>query len=209
MIKRDKTPDKFWVTTVELHDLGKRRHPDLPWVFLTYSASDPQRLLERLNSHKSKHWAKSHAKRILHQFSSGPFKNKNLARKAKVKTQRELSANGYTVNRDQTIWSVYVIEMDQQQSPDPSRPYVYVGETTLTPEERFKQHIEGGTNKRGTIKLHSTKRRHLMKKLRYDLFPPDNISFTRAQSVQAEQRWIRHLKSLNYQVEGGHKTKQS
>lgn len=201
---RDNNSSLYWVTAIELNDLGSRRHPDLPWVFLTYSARPPERWLERLKSGNCKHWANGQATHILPQFSSGPFENKNIARKTKLKFQRELSALGYTVNRDQTIWRVYVIELDQQHSPDPTKPYVYVGETSLSPEARFQQHKEGAKNKKGTFALHSSKRQSLIKHLRYDLCPNPNIFHSRDQSVNAERKLISELRVSGFQVEGGH-----
>ncbi|MFC1651334.1 GIY-YIG nuclease family protein [Candidatus Latescibacterota bacterium] len=57
-------------------------------------------------------------------------------------------------------YNVYVIELDKEfgetkkakeANPfrNPDRPYVYVGYTFKTPEERFKQHMSGKPGKKG------------------------------------------------------------
>ncbi len=63
-------------------------------------------------------------------------------------------------------YNVYVIELDKEFSEtkkakeanpfrNPDKPYVYVGYTSKTPKERFKQHMSGMPGKKG-IKLSST-----------------------------------------------------
>ena len=59
-------------------------------------------------------------------------------------------------------YSVYVIELKkefsltkkaQEHNPrqEADKPCVYVGYTSKTPEQRFKQHMEGARNKRGPL----------------------------------------------------------
>ena len=59
-------------------------------------------------------------------------------------------------------YSVYVIELKnefaltskaKERNPqlEPGKPCVYVGSTSKTPEQRFREHMEGARNKKGPI----------------------------------------------------------
>ena len=88
-------------------------------------------------------------------------------------------------------YCVYIIEIDH----DPY--YVYVGQTYLTPEERFQQHQEGihsAPSLRGAVNL----------KLRPDLYEHLPKLKTRQAALKAEFDVAKRLWDLGYRVEGGH-----
>ena len=84
---------------------------------------------------------------------TGPPMTKDDALAAKRELVARLSEEGYTVNGDRTVWRVYVIELSDDVGPraTPTLPWVYVGQTSNTPEERFRQHRDGARNAKGAI----------------------------------------------------------
>ena len=42
-----------------------------------------------------------------------------------------------------TVYRVYVIELDESLRQGTGKPAVYVGQSAKTPEERFEQHLRG------------------------------------------------------------------
>jgi len=148
----------------------------------------------------------SYEKQLRDEFCCGPFPTRgeaSLVKKAKAADLRKL---GFRVNGDNTVWRVYVIELDQAHSPDPSRPWVYVGETCKSFEERFSQHMQGKRNRSGRGRLFATVVRKHGVRLRPDLYPPEpNLNYSRTDSEKSEQEWIVKLESRGFQVEGGHK----
>jgi hypothetical protein len=144
---------------------------------------------------------------IREEFCSGPFQTRGEASLVKKAKAAELRKLGFGVNGDNTVWKVYVIELDQVRAPDPSCPWVYVGETCKNVEERFLQHKQGKRNRSGRGRLFATVVRKHGVKLRPDLYPPEpNRNYSRKDSEKSEQEWINELKSRGLQVEGGHKS---
>jgi hypothetical protein len=94
-----------------------------------------------------------------------------------------------------------VIELDPKGCKDPEKGFVYVGETSKTPEERYKEHLEGKRSKRG--RLYSREVRKYGKCLRTDLAPEIRY-FDGVSSKAAEKRWARKLRDEGYRVVGGH-----
>ena len=64
------------------------------------------------------------------------------ARRQKRKLINKLGNQGYTVNGDIRVWRLYVIELDDGVGPraDERFSWIYVGETTRDPQDRFEQH---------------------------------------------------------------------
>lgn len=85
---------------------------------------------------------------------------------------------------------VYVIQLGE----DPKR--VYVGQTGKTPEERFEDHRTGHRSSR-VVKRYAD-----CLTLRPDLAPSQ--AFTFQESQEAEAALARQLRSLGYDVYGGH-----
>lgn len=93
---------------------------------------------------------------------------------------------------------VYVVELDDAVGPrrDPRFPSVYVGQSAVPPEERFRQHKEGYRASRHV-------RRH-GKYLRPRLYRHFNPIATREQAVTLEKELARRLRNRGYTVYGGH-----
>jgi hypothetical protein len=75
---------------------------------------------------------------------------------------------------------VYVIELsDAIGTHRPNRPNLYVGETGLTPEQRFEKHKAGGLTASPKVKRYGIR-------LRPDLYEHLPVYPTEAESVEAE-----------------------
>jgi len=141
------------------------------------------------------------------EFCSGPFESKSEASLMKKAKAADLRKQGFWVNGYNTVWKTYVIELDQAHAPDPSRPWVYVGETCKSFEERFLQHKQGKRNRSGRGRLFATVVREHGLRLRPDLYPPGpNLNYSRTDSEKSERDWIVELRSRGFQVEGGNKS---
>jgi hypothetical protein len=93
---------------------------------------------------------------------------------------------------------VYVIELDDEVGPrrDPRYPSVYVGQSAVPPERRFRQHLEGYRSSRH-VRKHG-------KHLRPRLYGHFNPIATRAEALATERELARRLRNRGYTVYGGH-----
>jgi len=106
--------------------------------------------------------------------------------------------------------SVYVIELDQKvwtesrkfRAANPTykgiRPCLYVGMTSKSPQERFKQHVTGYRNSKG-YKLSSSIVHKYGKMLRPSLYANFN-PMTRSEATSMERDLANSLKKRGYAV---------
>lgn len=87
-------------------------------------------------------------------------------------------------------YRVYVIELDDPMT-------VYVGQSYLTPEERFKKHISGVKSSRYVKKATNPK-------LRPDLYKHLPAYHRREDAERMEEKHARYLVKLGFNVYGGH-----
>ena len=199
-MRRQRQP-RNWAIVVELDDVIPRRDPDKPNLYVGLTVEEPATRYERLKMGYGPAWLRGHLVRLRDDLVSGPILSQDEARRELRMAIRCLRNEGYTVNRDTRVWTVYVIELDPKGCKDPGKGFMYVGETSKTPEERFKEHIKGRRNKRG--RLYSRMVRKYGRSLRPDL-APETRYFDAASSKAAEKRWARKLKDEGYKVVGGH-----
>jgi hypothetical protein len=190
-----------WVLVVELDDIVPRRDLDKSNLYVGLTIEEPAVRYERLKMGYGPAWLQGHLVRLRGDLVSGPFLSRDDARLECRMAIRCLKSEGYTVNRDTRVWTVYVIEMDPKGCKDPGKGFVYVGETSKTPEARYTEHIKGKRNKCG--RLYSRSVRKYGTRLRMDLAPEIRY-FDGASSKAAEKRWARKLKDEGYKVVGGH-----
>ena len=190
-----------WVIVVELDDVVPRRDPGKPNLYVGLTVEEPATRFERLKMGHGPAWLQGHLVRLRDDLVSGPFLFPDNVRRERRMAIRCLRSEGYTVNRDPRVWTVYVIELDPKGCRDPGKGFVYVGETSKTAEARNEEHIKGKRNKRG--RLYSRSVRKHGRSLRMDL-APETRYFDAASSKAAEKRWARKLKDEGYKVVGGH-----
>lgn len=199
--------DRHRVLVVELDDgFGPRRRPDRPNVFVGITTREPAAQFERVRSGSKRHRAiRDHGIRLREDLSrSYPPTTEADARRQKRKLVEKLMRKGYTVNGDTRVWTLYVIELDDAVGPraDPALPWVYVGETSLTPEERFEQHMNKATNKNGP--LYSRVVANHGVKLRPDLYEHEPPRYTSQDAKVAEALLGERLAAEGYSVTGAH-----
>lgn len=112
-----------------------------------------------------------------------------------------------------TEYSIYVIELDKkvlkhkkfrEKNPDynPEKPCVYVGETSLTPEERFHIHQTKGKSKKG-ISLHNPFVYKYGIRLKPRLYISHNPMGSAKEATKMEEEKARRLRKRGYGVWGG------
>jgi hypothetical protein len=113
-------------------------------------------------------------------------------------------ARVHAVTTPKETFSVYVIELDDRLcqrtncvSRHSGKPHVYVGQTSLTPEERFAVHLAGGITSRPAVRKHGVR-------LRRRLYRNWGPYETREDARAAEARLARRLRARGFCVRGGH-----
>ena len=202
MSKNDTASQKYWLIVIELDDLMPRRDPSKPNLYVAKTATPPEKRFEIIQKGKRTHWYTNHVNQLRSDLApTKTYKSKEDAKTACSKLIKKLTKQGFTVNRDTRVWNVYVIELDKTAVTNPGEGYVYVGETSRTPEERFKQHREGARNKHGRLYASVVKDHGV--KLRPDLAPTTKY-FNQASAKRGEKEHFELLKSKGFNVKGGH-----
>jgi len=138
------------VVTLLVGDVVPRRNPELPVVFVTDSTqADDAVVLRRAKGRKS--FLRASATGILAEGTSREFTDDAGALgQERADVRRRLSEAGYTVNPSEgRTFRIYVIETDNSRTGAPGRPWVYVGMTSKTADERVSEHLRGVPNRRG------------------------------------------------------------
>ena len=193
---------KYQLMVVELYDVVERRDPQKPNLYVAKTISRPEVRFAAIQSSKKLSWYTKEIKKLRPDLAPATiFYSKKRADTAYKKLLKELGKQRFTVNKDTRVWSVYVIEINTTAIPNPGKGVFYVGETSKTPEERFKEHIEGKRNKK--IRLYAPFVFKHKGKLRPDLAPKLKY-FSQECSEKAEKEHLNLLKAQGYIVEGGH-----
>ena len=202
MKTEDSTPQEYWLIVIELDDVVPRRDPKKPNLYVAKTVTQPEERFATIQRSKKKHWYTEHVIRLRTDLAkSRSYKSSEDAKQALLKLTRKLTSEGYTVNRNTQVWTVYVIELDKSAVTNPGKGYVYVGETSRTPEERFRQHREGARNKFGRLYAGVVKQHGV--RLRPDLAPRKK-HFDQASAKRGEKEHFELLKSRGFNVKGGH-----
>jgi len=192
---------KYQLMVVELKDVVKRRDPKKPNLYVAKTISTPEARFKAIQRSKKLSWYTKDIKQLRPDLAPTTiFHLKKRADAAYTNLVKDLSQQGFTVNKNTTAWSVYVIEVNTAAILNPGKGVLYVGETTKTPKQRCKEHNEGIKNKRGP--LYS---RFVFKhkgELRPDLAPKRKY-FSQECSKRAEKEHFNLLKAQGYFVKGG------
>lgn len=198
----ESTSQDYWLIVIELDDVVPRRDPKKPNLYVTKTVTPPEKRFATIQRSKKKHWYTEHVIRLRADITnSRSYKSSEDAKQALTKLTRKLTSEGYTVNRNTQVWTVYVIELDKTAVTNPGKGYVYVGETSRTPEERFRQHMDGARNKHGRLFAGVVKQHGV--RLRPDLAPRKKY-FDQASAKRGEKEHCELLKSKGFNVKGGH-----
>jgi predicted GIY-YIG superfamily endonuclease len=110
----------------------------------------------------------------------------------------DIVSAGTRPRRAVRVYRIYVVELADAAAPrrPPGQASVYVGQTVVTPEERFAQHKAGH-------KASRVVRRHGVR-LRPDLYEGLPLLASREAALVLEARVAAELRSRGFRVFGGH-----
>ena len=202
MSKKDPPPQDYRLIVIELDDVVPRRDQRKPNLYVARTVTPPEERFATIQRSKKIHWYTAHVLKLRSDLAnSRTYKSSDDAREACSKLSKKLTSEGYTVNRNTQVWTVYVIELDKTAVSNPGKGYVYVGETSRTPEERFKQHRDGARNKNGRLYANVVKQHGV--RLRPDLAPRKKY-FDKDAAKRGEKEHFELLKAKGFNVKGGH-----
>lgn len=198
------------IIIVELDSTMPRRIPTLPHLYVANTVDSPEGRLQQLLNGKGPDYARgkySALRQDLNPFlDSAEDEFEAATRLASLK--RALTKTGYAINGKATAWHTYVVDLDPTGMTDVGKGYVYVGQTSHTPEERYAIHkaprrpapakdIRSKVVHRKGVGLNYK----LMKKL-----TPSPPVFTKQDALALEKKWAKKLHNMGYRVEAGDAT---
>lgn len=194
---------RYRVVVLELTDVVSRIRTDRPNIYVGVTTRTAEQLADGLNGGKYKPaWARSNVVGILDTLAPTGTFTYTEAKQLRDDLKRQLRTKGYTVNRNTTAYRTYVIDLHNPDLDDPGKGYVYLGQTSKTPEQRLHEHLTGARSRKG----HNLASRKVSKygtHLNYDLMT-QRIYLTQKQALEAERRLAERLRQQGYIVEGGH-----
>jgi len=194
---------RYRVVVLELTNVVSRIRTDRPNLYVGVTTRTPQQLADGLNNGKyTPAWARNNVVGILDTLAPAGTFTYTEAKQLRDDLKRQLRTKGYTVNRNTTAYRTYVINLHNPNLADPGKGYVYVGQTSKTPEQRRQEHLNGTPSRKG----HNLASRKVLKygtELNYDLMT-QRIYLTQKQALTAERRLAARLRQQGYTVEGGH-----
>ena len=194
---------RYRVVVLELTDVVSRIRIDRPNIYVGVTTRTAEQLADGLNNGRyTPAWVRNNVVGVLDTLApAGTFTHMD-ARQVRDDLKRQLRTKGYTVNRNTTAYRTYVIDLYNPDINDAGKGYVYVGQTSKTPEERLHEHLTGARSRKG----HNLASRTVSKygrQLNYDLMT-QRIYLTQQQALKAERRLAERLRQQGYIVEGGH-----
>jgi hypothetical protein len=193
---------QYSLIVLELEDVVPRRDETKPNLYVANTTMLLTARFELLKNGRGPDWLSGHIRQIRHDLSFADFTLElGYATKFKSETIAALRSEGYTVNRNTDMWTVYVIELDPRAAKNCGAGHVYVGETKKNPTQRFQEHLSRAVNSKTRL-FSSVVASHGIR-LRMDLAPTRQF-FDKQSSKAAEAEWAEHLRSLGYIVKGGH-----
>ena len=193
----------YRVVVLELTDVVPRIRLDRPNIYVGVTTRTPQQLADGLNNGKYKPvWARNNVVGFLDKLAPDGTFTYMEAIQQRDDLKRQLRTKGYTVNRNTTAYRIYVINLHNPDLKDAGKGYVYVGQTSKTPEQRLQEHLTGARSAKGH-NLASRKVFKYGKNLNNELMTT-RIYLTKKQALKAERRLADRLRKQGYTVEGGH-----
>lgn len=138
----------------------------------------------------------------------GDIFEKKKSEKILHSEKERLTRQGHAINGSFTIWHTYVVDLDPTGIPDPGNGYVYVGQTSHTPEERYAIH-KAPKPEPPAIDLGVAVVRERGMGLNYVLaaeLSPQPPFFLYKDALNAEYVWAKTLYERKFKVDAGHVT---
>ena len=192
----------YRVVVLEVTDVVERVRPHLPNVYVGVTTRTAQQLADGLNNGRYRpSWARHNIAQIRADLVTDDTVTFDEAIEQRDTLIRQLRTNGYTVNRNTTAYRTYVINLHNPKLKEPGKGYVYVGQTSKSPEQRLQEHLTGAISTKGH-NLASRVVRKFGVDLNYGLMT-QKIYLTKKQAEKAERRLAERLRTQGYLVEGG------
>jgi hypothetical protein len=140
--------------------------------------------------------------------ASDDFEHPRTAKAILRREKRRLAKLGLAINGIATIWHTYVVDLDPTGMTDVGKGYVYVGQTSHTPEERFAIH-KGPKPAAPANDLRSKVVHKRGVGLNYELMKqltPSSPVYTQQDVLALEKKWAKKLHNMGYRVEAGDAT---
>lgn len=137
--------------------------------------------------------------------------NFDHAQTAKTELRRvkiRLARLGYAIDGIATVWHTFVLDLDPSGLTDVGKGYVYVGQSSRTPEERYAIHNGERPNPPSRDLRSKIVNKHGVG-LNYELMKqltPASPVFTQADALRLEKTWAKKLHNKGYRVEAGNAT---
>jgi len=193
----------FYVVVIELDDVVRRVRSDRPNLYVGLSSYAPGTFVEGLHAGRFRpRWTHGHVVGVRQDLQPDGQLPRALATETRDALIRRLRTQGFTVNRNTTAYRTYVINLHDPHRADVGKGYVYVGQTSKTPEDRLAEHLSGAVSNKG-INLSSRVVRRFGVDLNRQLMT-QRIYLTKRQAEKAERRLAERLRKDGYVVEGGH-----
>ena len=203
-------PYRIWLGQVENPRFDQWHDPDRPQLLLGSARDNPIQRMEKLADGSLDHSKFAQAYGIeprMDLLETMPaeigaleaYRKKDDASKVRAQVRDHLLDQGYVLdpaNGNET-YTIYIINLVDDSEPDPSPgKWVYVGETSKTPEERFDEHKNG-------IRDNKAARDH-GRDLNYDLMKRIPQVRFKQDSKWLEAHAGEKLRDCGYKVEGAH-----
>ena len=203
-------PYRIWLGQVENPRFDQWRDPDRPQLLLGSARDNPIQRMEKLADGSLDHSKFAQAYGIeprMDLLETLPaeigaleaYRKKDDASKVRAQVRDHLLGLGYVVAdaRTDVVYTIYIINLVDDSAPDPSSgKWVYVGETSKTPEERFDEHKNGIRDNKDACDHGRDLNYDLMKHIPQVRFKQD--------SKWLEAHTGEELRSRGYVVEGAH-----
>ena len=209
-------PYRIWLGQVARPGFARYHDPDRPQLLLGTTSDDPVRWMKKLTDGSLDHskFAQAYGieprmdllETLPEEFGALESYRKTddasaagVASEVRAQVRDHLLDQGYVLdpaNGNET-YTIYIINLVDDSEPDPSPgKWVYVGETSKTPEERFDEHKNG-------IRDNKAARDH-GRDLNYDLMKRIPQVRFKQDSKWLEAHTGEKLRSDDYVVEGAH-----
>jgi hypothetical protein len=201
---------KYRILAVELSDIIERRDSSKPNLYVGLSKVVPETRFEELLSGEGPENLRDHFKQLRMDLIEDvvEYSYMKQAKKALQREKRRLARQGHWLNGQHTVWHGYVIDLDTEGITNFGKGFVYVGQTSLTPEERFEIHkAPKPAPPARDLASKIVRRRGL--RLNYELMGamyPKSPVYTAADAKSLERSWAMKLKRMGYRVEAGDAT---
>jgi len=209
-------PYRIWLGQVARPGFPRYADPHRPQLLLGTTSDDPVRWMKKLSDGSLDHskFAQTYGieprmdllETLPEEFGALESYRKTddasaagVASEVRAQVRDHLLGLGYVVAdaRTNEVYTIYIVNLVDDSAPDPSLgKWVYVGETSKTPEERFDEHKNG-------IRDNKAAREH-GRDLNYDLMKDIPQVRFKQDSKWLEAQTGEELRSRGYVVEGAH-----